>query len=289
MSFVNYDIEAQRPNGRDVSNSALKQATPYINDISGSLTTFIRNVSTFDKLQKQLGSKRDNDNLRRSIEDVKRDIEDSRTKIDDIIERLSSLSEHKDPKLHFTEERLKKQWEQVLKNYRIIYGSYLEKIKSVTVKEAYEQNCKEVKQNSERTPLLSGNGEAGYNETKGNESYTDGADGQQQLHSQLQKISGNQLLYHQDIVHEREQAINHMSKGVQDINKIFNDLNEVVNQQGEQIDTIESSMNDYANNNVLAHQELVKADEYQRQKRKWSCVLLLALVIILLIVLAVIS
>ena len=290
MSFANYDIEAQKPNGRDEPIPTSKQVTPHLNEASKNLAEFISNVGAFDKLQKQLGSKRDNSNLRQSIECVKKRIEDSQTKIEENIESLSSISRHenKDPKFHFTEERLKKQWDQVLQNYRLIYQSYVEKVKSVTVKEAYEKNEKELQQlDSERTPLLNGNSATGYDNTE--EQEDDINNSQSQLRSQVHKISGNQLAYHEDVVHEREQAINHISKGVQDINKIFSDLNEVVNQQGEQIDTIESSMNDYANNNVLAHQELVKANEYQRRKRKWSCVLLLALVIILLIVLAIIS
>ena len=56
----------------------------------------------------------------------------------------------------------------------------------------------------------------------------------------------------------------------------------------EQIDSIENNMMNYATNNQLASHELVKADNYQKKKGKWTCILLVALVIFLVIFLALI-
>lgn len=94
---------------------------------------------------------------------------------------------------------------------------------------------------------------------------------------------------HADLVQQREAAISNISQGVQDINLIFRDLDHLVNQQGTQIDTIENNIHNYATNNQMANQELIRADNYQRQKGKWSCIILIILVIVILILLALLS
>lgn len=110
---------------------------------------------------------------------------------------------------------------------------------------------------------------------------------QQKVINQMDQTYIPQL--HTDLVQQREAAIVNISQGVQEINSIFKDLDGFVNQQGQQIDSIENNIQNYSSNNQMANQELVRADNYQRQKGKWSCILLVILVVVILIVLALIS
>ncbi|ONH68247.1 Syntaxin-7 [Cyberlindnera fabianii] len=77
---------------------------------------------------------------------------------------------------------------------------------------------------------------------------------------------------------------NQLKRRVEEINSIYKQLGFLVQQQGHQVDTVENNMTNLANNAQNATQELRKADEYQKNKRKWSCVLLIFLVVFTLII-----
>ncbi|VEU20433.1 DEKNAAC101235 [Brettanomyces naardenensis] len=291
MSFANYDVEAQKGVSPSVRDSVV-EITPIFNDLSSELSEFIAEVTKLDKLQKQLGSRRDNSDLRNQLIELIRSCNSLRSGIDSSLRELEKKDRKvNNPKLSFTEEKLKEQCQEVFRNYRTISRTYNEKIQSVTVNEAFKKNEEDLRQKmvSESTPLLQQK-EGKVDASHGSALEEDHSKQRTQIQLQQgQSLTENEVAYHADLINERDEAITNISKGVQDINKIFRDLNEVVNQQGEQIDTIEDSMNDYANNNQMADHELRKADEYQKKKRRWSCFMLLALVIVLLIALALIS
>ncbi|QPG76722.1 hypothetical protein FOA43_004116 [Brettanomyces nanus] len=271
MSFANYDIEAQNGTTQSVEESVV-EVSPIFNEISGQLSEFISVVTRLDKMQRQLGTKRDNSQLRGHVSDFITRCDLLHNGINSSLRQLEKKGRGtNDTKLSFTESKLKVQCQEVFKNYQVILRSYHQRIQSVTVNEAFKKNEEELRRVvSESTPLLQEEGKIKLDE----EVPRQVAQKQQnrslslsQVQQQQQQLGQHEVSYHEDLINERDEAITNISKGVQDINKIFQDLNEVVNQQGEEIDTIETGMNDYANNNQMAHHELRKADDYQKRKQ----------------------
>ncbi|GMG39168.1 unnamed protein product [Ambrosiozyma monospora] len=298
MSFANFDIEAQK--GRNPVNVTFQP----LNELSNKLSDFTSNVSKIDRYQQQLGTKRDNSQLRSQVDKLVTQTDKLQQGITQQLSKLElaneeSSSNNQNATFSFTLDKLQTQFQQVFKNYQVVVRSYNEKLQSVRVNEEFAKNEREqqLKLNANTALLSQGTSSTTSNATNYGSTGND-LDEDMQAQTQIQRqaliqkqqgISETELQYHQDLIQHRENAIENISKGVQDINKIFSDLNEIVNQQGEQIDTIEDNLVSYSTDNQLASRELTKADEYQKKKGKWSCVILVALVVISLIILAVIS
>ncbi|XP_059622461.1 syntaxin-12 [Phlebotomus argentipes] len=101
---------------------------------------------------------------------------------------------------------------------------------------------------------------------------------------QAQRTQQQQLQLEQDLVLERESRMRQIEADVLDVNQIMRDLNVMVSQQGETIDTIESSIENTRGNIEEGASELMKAAENQAKYRKKVLILLIIAVIIGLIV-----
>ncbi|CDK24275.1 unnamed protein product [Kuraishia capsulata CBS 1993] len=272
MSFANIDIESQKQKVGLIDSTSNLTTT-----ISQKLSSFVGLVSKFDKVQQQLGTKRDNTQLRNSASELVRQCDVLEGQLNKHLTDLSTglLKGSADPQLRYTEEKLQKEGFEIFKNYQRILRQYEEKLNSVTVSEQFSKNTESTNtlNASETTPLLVQQQQ------------------QQQLQEQAQEtgISNAELEYHATLLEQRSDAVARIQDGVEDINAIFKDLGAMVQQQGQSVDTIEDNLLTYANNNQAASHELSKADAYQKKKRKWSCVTLVLLVVVLLITLAVIS
>ncbi len=99
-------------------------------------------------------------------------------------------------------------------------------------------------------------------------------------------ISIDTIQLNDQLLSERKQGINNLHKGVQEISELFQDMSMLVSAQGEQLDNIESNISSAANNTQRANSELLKANKYQRKRRKrYFCFSSIILTIILIIVL----
>lgn len=147
----------------------------------------------------------------------------------------------------------------------------------------------------ETTPLLKVKGESsrpGYVQDNG--AHEQPASGQDPAQSQEQvqqdQVNELDLQYHVALTEERNRQIEQVQNGIREVNSIFKDLGELVNLQGSQLDTVEENILHMSGNAYSADRELSKANEYQKRKSKWSCILLCALcVFVLVVVLAVLS
>lgn len=297
-SSLDIDLEA----GRQSNSTQVKEASTILQGISQKLSQFTSCIGSITRSENSLGTRSDTqqarDNVRATIgrcQQLHVEILNGLRDLDDI----NAKSKVKDPtmkKIMLPKDHLREQVEELYANYTAIVRSYEEKLNSATVRDefALQQQLLQQKaqqQKSDKTPLLLDEQNTGqYTEEGG---FQQQQQQQQQQLSQVQiqeqqQISEASLQYHSDLVQQRDKAITSISQGVQDINKIFKDLDEMVGQQGEQIDSIENNMMNYATNNQLASHELVKADNYQKKKGKWTCILLVALVIFLVIFLALI-
>jgi t-SNARE complex subunit (syntaxin) len=289
MSFANFDYEAQTLTPREVVKAAT--ATPQtepqneldgiIDKTSKQLELFGALVSQFDIQRKQVGTRRDNARLRANIDVLISKIANMESAIRILIDNVASVvnnnqagGTHK--RLNITKkqivikERLESEFNGLHKQLQVTTRAYREKKKQNPLREA-----------NETTPLIE---EHNQQQVQLQQQH------QQQQQIQEEQINETELQYHLLLTEERNQEINQINEGILEINSIFKDLGELVHQQGDQLDTIEENVLQLSGHTQQAQTELVKANEYQRKKGKWSCIILVALCIVgLVIVLAVVS
>ncbi|EGW31632.1 uncharacterized protein SPAPADRAFT_51624 [Spathaspora passalidarum NRRL Y-27907] len=293
MSFANFDFESQRPLSKRSSTEesidpAANELDVIIEKTSEQLQSFGHLVSQFDNQRKQIGSKRDCTQLRANIDSSVETIGEMNKAISSLISDLSQLinksstdkhKHHDDDEevgssIYVTnrqiviKERLVTEFNELESQFRKSVRLYNEKRRVTPVREEVLQD-----KTDERTPLIQ-------------------ADRQEQQQQQLEQelIEETELQYHLLLTEERNREIEQVSEGIQEVNAIFKDLHQLVSQQGEQLSTIEDNVLQLHGNTQQAERELHKAHEYQKQKGKWSCILLVALcIVVLVIVLAVIS
>lgn len=88
---------------------------------------------------------------------------------------------------------------------------------------------------------------------------------------------------------QREIEINKIVNSVGELNQIFHDMDTLVVSQGEMIDNIESNMYSTLENTRMASRQLTKADRWDKQRSRCSCVLMVVVVIAMFILLALIA
>ncbi len=82
------------------------------------------------------------------------------------------------------------------------------------------------------------------------------------MNQELQAVQLNE-----ELLAEREVNINKLARGVEEISELFQDMSILVSQQGEQIDNIETNINNSLSHVTKANVELKKAEKYQSKKR----------------------
>lgn len=267
MSFATFDVEAQRTTSKHNDESELDK---LITSTSTQLQLFGQLVSQFDHQRKQIGTRRDTLELRNSIDEMSGKTNQVERAIQTLIQQLalqvnSGKGQNVNERHMVIKERLVSEFNQVHKQFQRLLQQYKDKKRAYPLKSVIPD---------ENTPLI--------------DHLTEGVQEQQLI--QEESINETDLQYHVQLTEERNREIERVSQGIQDVNTIFKDLNLLVTQQGEQIDTIEDNILQHGANAQQADRELVKAHETQKRKGKWSCIVLVALsVFMLVVVLAVIS
>jgi t-SNARE complex subunit (syntaxin) len=106
---------------------------------------------------------------------------------------------------------------------------------------------------------------------------------QQQEFSQL--APQDEVDFQEALIIEREEEIRNIEQGVGDLNVLFRQVAQIVTEQGEQLGTIEESVQNVRTDTRQADIENRQAARYQKAARNKSCCLLLILAVILTIVL----
>lgn len=265
MSF-NVDLEATAV---DTANKT--KVGVIITKASNLLTDFANGVSSLERLVNQLGTKRDSQTLRKSIAERRiPELSDYKQQLEHLTKDISymitnnTLASSEDK---FSEERLHREFELIKKNFNHIRRQYNERSASVILKDRIANKAAvddPFEGGDETTPLISQQ--------------------QQQQQQQQYTVPQQDLDLHAILAEERANEIKRIHGGVDEINSIYKQLGYLVQQQGAQVDTVENNMTNLTSHTQNASRELIKADNYQKQKRKWSCIILMILVIIVLIV-----
>lgn len=304
MSFANFKKEKNLDLENGQGSNENNEITTIVNQISNSLSKFTVNIGDITRAEGQLGTENDTFMSRKSTaqqislcKEMYIDLRRSANHLDSLLDEKvkSNDNNNNDSKrntdktlvtLSLSNDYLKEQIDQVYQNFIVIVRGYHEKLNSATVKQEFTkwEKSRNLKKNNGGIS----NNDGGNNVVENDQTPLLQSHAQQQILEQNQ-VSETALQYHSDLIQQRDNAITSISQGVQDINKIFKDLDEMVNQQGEQIDSIENNIINHATNTQLASHELIKADKYQKKKGKWTCIILVALVVFLLIFFALLS
>lgn len=285
MSFANIDLEAQRqPLLKDDSNPSYTSSNELdiiISKTSHQLQVFGGLISQFDNQRKQVGTKRDTLELRDGVDLLIEKISNMDKAILSLITNLSGLIHQQSKSKTNTgvsnrhmviEERLSAQYKELDSAFNRSVRIYQEKKRNtpIVARSLVPEQELEPDNQGEQSPKKN--------------------DIQQQTQIDQDAIDQTELQYHLLLTEERNREIEQVTEGIMEVNSIFKDLSQLVHQQGEQLNTIEDNVLQLHGNTQQASSELVKANEYQKKKGKWTCILLVALCIFLLIVvLAVIS
>lgn len=262
MSFANYDIEAQSP--PKTETHAESELDAIIRNTSDQIQTFGLLISQFNALRKLVGSKRDGLPLREKLDNLQNEVSELDSAIHALIMNVGKVmnSSQKKGKIDVSnrqmmlKERLVSEFHELHNNFYSYVKLYEEK------KDAYA-----VRAPDETTPLIQ-----------------ESQASQQQVQVQREDVNATELQYHLMLTEERNREISQVAEGIREVNSIFKDLGALVNQQGEQLDTIEDNILQLHGNTQQASRELTKAHEYQKRRGKWSCILLVALCIFVLVV-----
>ncbi|KAK6461442.1 t-SNARE [Scheffersomyces coipomensis] len=286
MSFANFDYEAQKPLGKNNNNQNSGNLLPeneldtILNKTSVQLKGFLHSISQLDIQRKNIGTRRDGLALREKADKLASNMKATNEAINKLVSELDDLINQKqsnnNDKLHITNKQMVTK-QRLVNEYHSLNRQFEKSLNLYNVRK--KDNPLQQNQYSERTPLLS--------------------NGQQQQHTQVQvqqqvqvqdMLDETELQAHILLTEERNQQIDQIAGGVQEINEIYKELYGLVQQQGEQIDTIEDNVLQLQDNSQQAHKQLLQANELQRKKGRWSCILLTGLcILVLIIVLAVIS
>ena len=286
MSFANYDLEAQTDLPKKQVLLLLLQNTEtdldsIIRKTSHQIQTYGLLVASFNNEKKLLGSRRDDLQLRRKLASSQQNIVSLgsaiRKLIADITVVMSDSSSESEVKAssrqHMMKDRLSSDFRDLESNFDKAVQDYTEKTARAPLQPQKNTNTGNY---TESSPLLS------QNETE--------RQAQLQIQEDQDTIEQTELQYHMLLTEERNRQIEQVAEGIREVNSIFKDLGELVNQQGEQLDTVEENVLQMSGNAHEASRELNKAHEYQKRKSKWSCILLVALcVFVLVMVLMVVS
>ena len=280
MSFANIDLEAQKEpllkgKDNDANYTSPDELDTIIGKTSRQLLVFGNLISQFETQRKQIGTRRDTQELRNTIDVLTGKIQEMDRAILALIANLSTLINLKNSitasasisNRHIViEERLSRQYSELSK--------------------AFNKSTKVYQEKKRITPLLTGPSKETEEQTKSEDTLATSQQEQEQVQTQVDQdlIDQTELQYHILLTEERNREIEQVTEGIMEVNSIFKDLSQLVHQQGEQVNTIEDNILQLHGNTQQASNELNKANEYQKQKGKWSCILLVALCIFLLVI-----
>uniref|UniRef100_A0A2M4AG94 Putative snare protein pep12/vam3/syntaxin 7/syntaxin 17 n=1 Tax=Anopheles triannulatus TaxID=58253 RepID=A0A2M4AG94_9DIPT len=215
-----------------------------------------------EKVNRLIGSAKDNQSLRDKINDNQSGTNQRITMTTRDLQRLTTVVRSGDKQQKLQVEKLTSDFKNMVQAYSKSQQSIAAKMKQVLLVNA-----------SQADDQASGAGDGGM------------GDSSSELLQQQQQMQIQQSLqFEQQMLLEREQRVREIEANVLDVNHIMRELSSLTNQQGEAIDSIENSIAGTAENVERGAEELDKAATYQNKYRRKVLILLIIAVILGLIV-----
>lgn len=113
------------------------------------------------------------------------------------------------------------------------------------------------------------------------------ADNQAASQAFAEQLRQDEISYQAGLVAEREEEIENVSRGMNELNEIFQNLSTIVTEQGTVLDNIESNIYNVAASTGAGSQQLTKAARWQRSSTSRSlCFLIILLVLAVVVILS---
>ncbi|KAH3672421.1 hypothetical protein WICMUC_004257 [Wickerhamomyces mucosus] len=248
----------------DIQHTATDKTNLIITQTSNSLTDFANEVDLLERSINMLGTRRDSSQLRTDIETVQfRKLSEYKTTLQNLVTDISNLNLLSQEK--FKVEKLNKEFEGISERLSSLKRLFTGRANSILINE-HVNSLDKSNQVDEATPLIPN----------------------QQLQQQVYTITQQELDSHVLLAEERANEIQRIHGGIEEVNVIYKQLGSLVQQQGTQVDTIENNLSNLKVQTKNASEELRKAHQYQKNKSKWSCIILLVLGIFSLILILVV-
>jgi len=257
-------------NGRSYGNDSYDQSVRIVSENVRQLSVNVNQIKSFSDT---LGTTRD---ALENREELRRLIDSSRglaTDTNEALKRMSPSGGPDDKTRKIQQQKLAKDFENVLKKFGEISKYAAEKEKSTPLPQKAPP-----KQQQEHNSIIS------Y--------YEDDNDLEKQGLIETQRVQqlqlDNERQFMDALIADREQGIKEIEKTVVEVNEIFRDLSHLVQEQGVMIDNIESNIEESVVKTTDGVEELRKANEYQKSSRnKMCCLALIILIVAAIIVLVV--
>ncbi|KAJ3089335.1 hypothetical protein HK102_006634 [Quaeritorhiza haematococci] len=231
---------------------------------SNNVYNINNNVAAIKKMVDLLGTARDTHDMRQKLhnttEETRELIRQTSADIKSLIsiDSSSSTNPQQRARRKATQQRLQKQFQDVLKRFQDVSKLSAEKSREYVAKAKAQhdrQLALEEEDHAEDAPLLG------------------------QRLQQLQTLD-NEIEYNEALIAEREEELVNIEKSITEVNEIFRDLGTLVNEQQYMLDNIESNVTSVAVNMESATNELRRANRYQMRSRNLMCWLLLIFAVI---------
>lgn len=213
-----------------------------------------------ERAYKIIGTNRDNEETRNKVHQIQTQTNLKIQTTSKDLQRLTSIVRHGDKQQKLQLEKLTSDFRTIVEKYSASQQQIATKMKQIFLKSVHSQQ---------------------QDEEASAESMT--AAEREEL-AQRQKQLENNLQFEQVMLMDREARIKEIEADVLDVNEIMRELASLVHEQGQEIDTIESSIDHTCVEVEAGRSELMKAAEYRNRYRKKILILLAIAVIIGLIV-----
>ncbi|SCV03739.1 LAME_0H12838g1_1 [Lachancea meyersii CBS 8951] len=239
-------------------------------------SSFAHNINQLQKKGELIGSKRDSQELRYSIEtEIIPQCETLRDEIEGLLKNTASNGKLVSDFAGLKDELLLSKRHYLENKSRHPLKTKPARANSSSQNSGYVSMP--VAENTETTPLLQDQDLSQQQQQQQQQRRT-------RSQTQLQGVAEDELNFHSLIQQERSEEIGRIHSAVQEVNAIFHQLGSLVREQGDEIDTIDNNISGLSGNLQRANEQLGKAERSQRQRNRCGLVALVMMVVVVLIV-----
>ncbi|XP_011422089.3 syntaxin-7 isoform X2 [Magallana gigas] len=236
------------------------------NAISSNIQTITQNVSQIQNNVSRIGTPQDSDEIRERVHQLTHHTNQVAKETNKLMKDLAHLTvpAAEQSKWRMQRDRLTDDFSTALKNFQTIQRTAAEKERA-SVARARAQSG-----NFPKSPFDDDTGRDDLNMTPG--------------FSQTRQVLQMEEDVDLDMLHEREAAIKQLESDITDVNQIFKDLGMLVHEQGEMLDSIETTVESSQGHVESGQKQLLLASSYQSKARRKKCICVVILVVVLAVI-----
>ncbi|KAF2759487.1 t-SNARE [Pseudovirgaria hyperparasitica] len=234
-------------------------------ELDGILNSVMGNVKKLEEFTKKLGTKEETPRTRGTIGKYLKETTAAVRKAQDKADKVSNWQEKLSTKQQTEQKSLISKWKS-------IDGHVQTTVQSINREQQATQATRAALEDESSSA-------SGFGAQSGS---------QQQLLEQEQERARmapqHEVDFNETLINDRQNEIDNIADGVQELNDLFKNLGHVVHEQGEQLNFIEENVETTREATQGGYQNLRQADRYQRSARGKGCWLLIIMAVVLTII-----